>query len=130
MFKIIKFEQAIQAIFDNLSVKELTIKEIKDGLITDAFYKILKTCQTLRQVQFLSCDDVNSQLDVIESNHNVKKLVSEIMFYEATEEVKQRIQKIISQRNDNSLFVLNKEGELDDIPQISQLFNISPVSDC
>ena len=79
---------------------------------------------------FILIKDVHQQLDVIESNLNVKKWIIDLWFGIIDQEAKERLQKILLERTDNSVYVHNRGGSLTCITQINQVFNISPVSDC
>ena len=72
---------------------------------------------------------MEAQLDTIEANPNVKQWTCNFGYISIPEYVKERLRKIIIDRNDNSLFLENYKGKID-IAQITQQFRISPVSYC
>ena len=73
---------------------------------------------------------LNEILDAVEANLNVKQWAIAYEDYKNADSAKQRLKTMLLSRNDNSLFVYNKFEEINDIAKISQVFKISPVSDC
>ena len=84
----------------------------------------MKTCESLRKVHFDSREDVHSQLDVLEANSKVVKWNLKINPDHVTESVKERLQKILSERNDSSVYIYNEREELGNLFETNHLFKI------
>ena len=119
-----------QAIFDNLNIKVLTVSDVSSRLLTSHFFDKIKHCQSLRSVKFERIRKVHTQLDTVETNLNVKKWIINFDNDDVTDSVKERLAKILVNRNDNSLLIYSDGEELKDIPQLSQQFKISPIHYC
>ena len=125
--KLSQFEELTDAIFSNLKVDDFEVNSVKPQLLTTEFYDKIKQCQSLRSVKFIDIHDVDSQLDVIESNSNIQQVYLKLYDYLITSSIKERIKELQSVRDDNSLFIVDND-KLEDICLISQIFNISPIS--
>ena len=121
------FNELIEVIFDNLPIKELEVNCVRSELLTPQFYTKIKNCSSLRKVEFNKLADPHTQLNAIESNPNVKLWKINFMEGAATDSVKERLQKMRLDRNDNSLLFYHDGREFDDTPQLAQQFKISPV---
>ena len=122
-----QFEELTDIIFSNLNINDLELLYVEPQLITTEFYDKIKQCKSLRRVKFINITDVDSQLDVIESNSNIQKAYVQLHRSHITHNVKERVRKLLSRRNDNSFFIVD-DDVFEDIPLISQIFNISPIS--
>ena len=97
--------------------------------MTPKFYDMIYSCSSLRYAKFFEIHDAHDWLDAVEANTNVKQWHIRFKHTDITDCVKERLQAMLSIRNDNSLIVYETEREYDEIPQTSQQFLISPVSD-
>ena len=88
---------------------------------------MIKNCKSLRSVEFYIMEDAHYYLDIIEANTHVKTWTIEFENRAIDERVIERLAQILSDRNDNSLFVKNDSNKLKNIPQV---FKISPVAYC
>ena len=105
------------------------VTNIKDKLITERFYEMIKNCNTLRKVRIHGVHHIEACLEVIETNKNVKQWELEVHSKDITPSIKNRINSMLSKRNDNSL-IIEGDNISEHIPLITQLFEVSPVSDC
>ena len=121
------FNELIEVIFDNLPIKELEVNCVRSELLTPQFYTKIKNCSSLRKVEFNKLADPHTQLNAIESNPNVKLWKINFRYDDIIDSVKERLQKMRLDRNDNSLLFYNCWYELTDTPQLAQQFEISPV---
>ena len=128
--ELAEFEDLTTAVFDSLNIKTLNISYIASELMTDRFFNKIKNCYSLRSVVFTMIDNAHAQLDAVETNLNVKKWTIKFKDDTISECVKERLTKMLLDRNDNSLFIDNKRKAFADIPQKTQMFKISPVSYC
>ena len=106
----------------------MTLSRVNSKLITSQFYDKIKNCHSLRKVNFEIYDDAHAYLDIIEVNSHVKAWDIHFGDEAITETVKERLAQMLSDKNDNSLFVSSSFNKLDDIPQMTQMFRISPDS--
>ena len=90
--------------------------------------RISNNCNSLRSVTFNHISDIKAQLDVIQANHNVKQWVLNLAHVDITKSYGERLQQILSEKNDNSLVVYKAQKKVSKIPQSTQLFKILPVS--
>ena len=125
-----EFEQLTQTIFDHLNIKVLTVRDVRSELTTPEFFDRIKDCCSLRSVNFDELEDPQTQLDIIEANLNVRACTIDFRYDTITERLVERVQKMLSDRSDNSLFVYSYGGILNDIPQITQQFRVFPASFC
>ena len=95
--------------------------------LTPQFCDIICNCKSLRSVEFYKIEDAHYYLDIIEANSHVKTWTIEFENRAITNSVKERLAQMLSDRNDNSLFVKNNSSKLENI---SQVFKISPVAYC
>ena len=73
-------------------------------------------------------ENIEAQLKLIANDSSAKQWRLKVKCKDHTVSFKNKIQELLSKRKDNSLYVYNKYGKLDDLPQISQNFNICPPS--
>ena len=130
LLELSEFDNLVQAVFDNLTIKKLIVSGVGSKLMASQLFDKIKHCHSLQCVKFNDINDAHGQLDVIEANLNVKHWTIDFENKTISTSAKERLQKMLSDRNDNSLIVSSKNGELNDIPQISQQFKISPVIYC
>ena len=121
------FNELIEVIFDNLPIKELEVNCARSELLTPQFYTKIKNCSSLRKVEFDELADPHTQLNATESNPNVKLWKINFSDDDIIDSVKERLQKMRLDRNDNSLLFYHNGQEFDDTPQLAQQFKISPV---
>ena len=123
-----------------LNLKKLSIIGLNPILASFDFYESIKYCKSLRSVKLFKNHDISTELDIISqesseygmidtANSHVKQWVLELNSNYITEEIKQRVQELILERNDNTIYIYN-DFLLEEIPQMTQLFEFNPVSDC
>ena len=91
-------------------------------------YQLVSNSESLRHVEFKNINDPDSLLKTIKTNTYVKQWVLEFNWRALTDKVKRKLQKLILQKNDNSIFIQDNQTLLN-VPQMTQLFEINPVSD-
>ena len=98
---------------------------MKTTLMTSAFYEEIKKTHSSIHVKLDSIKGVDDLLDAVEANLNARQCIIDFGDVDINDDVKERLQDILSIRNDNSLVFYSSKGQLDDIPLCSQLFKIS-----
>ena len=127
-FESTEFEALTKVIFENLNIKVLELRDVNSKYLTPRFRDMIKNCKSLRSVEFHKIEDAHYYLDIIEANSHVKTWTIEFHDDRAIgSRVIKRLAQILSDRNDNSLFVKNDSNKLKNIPQV---FKISPVAYC
>ena len=121
------FNKLAKAVFDNLNIKVLSARNVQPRHMTTQFYDMIKNCDSIRKVEFYKIQDAHAQLDAVEANQNVKQWTIDYDLRTISEDVKERLSTMLSDRSDNSLFLQYYGELLNDIPQISQQFKISPI---
>ena len=120
------FEQFISKIFELLNVKRLDISRLDKNLATAKLYCIIANSKSLRSVKLCWNEDLDAQLQVIETNYNVKQWSLEIDYKYQNDEYKEKIQSLLA-RNDNSIILRGNGVKL--VSQMTQFFEIWPISD-
>ena len=99
-------------------------------LMTFEFYEKISNCSSLRLVEFKNLMDPYNQMLAVKSNPNVKHWTIDFTSQSITNLMKNKLNDLLSNLNDNSLYVYNEDGKLDEVDKITQLFNVSPISYC
>ena len=122
------FKQLTDTIFSCLNINDLEVRYLKEDYWTSDFYDKIKNCKSLRRVKFISLHGADAQLETISSNFNIKQSELEFRECDITESIVEKVDELLSEKNDNSVFVHDNE-KFKSISKISQIFNISPILD-
>ena len=102
------FELLADAILKNdFNVKELYIKYLRSELVTNEFYQKIQNCKSLTSVEFCRNKNLEAELRIIEADSNVKHWLLNIIPDSITKEVEYKVNELLEQRKDNSLFIYN-----------------------
>ena len=123
-----KFEELTDIIFDYLDVNYLEVWFLDHDITSSNLYDKVRHCKSLRTVKFIQLNNPDAQLEIINSNSNIKQTELEFRKCDITESIVEKVDELLSQRNDNSVFIYYDE-KFKNVSKISQIFNISKISD-
>ena len=91
--------------FDKMNIKHAELSYVFNRSILNHLCLKIEESQSIRAVNFKRNTDVHSQLNTIQTCLHIKKWNLSISHESINEKVIQRLQDLLSGRNDNSLFV-------------------------
>ena len=115
--------QVIDTIFDNFNIRSFSLSSLNSLFLAKKLQKQIANSKSLRFITLNEVDFTIRGLDGLEFDSYAKQWVLNIKDKNITKKYKRKLQKLILEKNDNSIFIEYSKNFYD-LPQMSQMFQL------